>query len=131
MDASIGFVEELDLYSVIGEEGFQRLIGEFYTQVRYDDILGPLYPQNEFDAAEGRLRDFLIGRFGGPQRYIENRGHPRLRMRHARFPVTQAARDRWMKLMDHALARVALPGEAEQILRAYFESTATAMINRA
>ena len=115
---------------MLGEEGFQRLIGEFYTHVRYDDILGPLYPQNEFDAAEERLRDFLIGRFGGPQRYIENRGHPRLRMRHAPFPVTLQARDRWMQIMDRALAKVAMPPEVEQILRAYFESTATAMINR-
>ncbi len=123
-------MEELDVYKALGEEGFRRLIAEFYTQVRYDDILGPLYPQNEFDAAEERLRDFLIGRFGGPQRYIENRGHPRLRMRHAPFPVTQAARDRWMKLMDHALSKVEMPGEVESILRSYFESTATAMINR-
>lgn len=123
-------MEELDLYTVLGEEGFRRLIGDFYTQVRYDDILGPLYPQNEFDAAEERLRDFLIGRFGGPQRYIENRGHPRLRMRHAPFPVNQAARDRWMQLMNRALSRVSMPPEAESILRAYFESTATAMINR-
>lgn len=123
-------MEELEVYSVLGEEGFQRLIGEFYTQVRYDDILGPLYPQNEFEAAEERLREFLIGRFGGPQRYIEKRGHPRLRMRHAPFPVTQAARDRWMEIMDRALAKVPMPAEAEQLLRAYFESTATAMMNR-
>lgn len=123
-------MEELDLYHVLGEDGFQRLIGEFYTQVRQDDILGPLYPQNDFAGAEERLRDFLIGRFGGPQRYIENRGHPRLRMRHAPFPVTSAARDRWMEIMDRALAKVPMPPEAEQLLRAYFDSTATAMMNR-
>lgn len=130
-DASIGSVEEQDLYTVLGEEGFRRLIGEFYTRVRYDDILGPLYPQHEFDAAEERLRDFLIGRFGGPQRYIENRGHPRLRMRHAPFPVTPEARNRWMELMNQAMANTPMPAEATDLLRAYFESTATAMINRA
>lgn len=130
-DASIGSVEEQDLYTVLGEEGFRRLIGEFYTRVRYDDILGPLYPQHEFDAAEERLRDFLIGRFGGPQRYIENRGHPRLRMRHAPFPVTLEARNRWMELMNQAMASTPMPAEATDLLRAYFESTATAMINRA
>ncbi len=123
-------MEELELYSVLGEEGFRRLVGEFYTRVRYDDILGPLYPQHEFDAAEERLRDFLIGRFGGPQRYIENRGHPRLRMRHAPFAVTPQARDRWMQLMTVALEKTPMPPEADQILRSYFESTATAMINR-
>jgi hemoglobin len=124
-------VEEHEIYSVIGEDGFRRLIRAFYSQVPQDDILGPLYPADDFPGAEERLRDFLIFRFGGPGRYIENRGHPRLRMRHAPFPVDPAARDRWLQLMDRALKETAVPEEAEQILRAYFESTAHAMMNRA
>ena len=79
--------------------------------------------------AEQRLRDFLIGRFGGPQRYVEQRGHPRLRMRHAPFRVNRAARDRWMLLMNNALAEAALPADAEQHLRKFLEEVATFMIN--
>jgi hemoglobin len=123
-------VEENQVYSAIGEEGFKQLVGNFYRQVASDDILGPLYPQDDFTGAEERLRNFLIFRFGGPQYYIEQRGHPRLRMRHAPFPVNQAARDRWMQLMDKALEAVPMPEEAQQLLRTYFESTATAMMNR-
>ncbi|MFL6465776.1 MAG: globin [Bryobacteraceae bacterium] len=123
-------MEENEIYSVLGEEGIARLVGSFYRQVAADDVLGPLYPEHDFAGAEERLRNFLIFRFGGPQHYIEQRGHPRLRMRHAPFPVDQAARDRWMKLMENALAQVEMPEEAKQILRSYFESTATAMMNR-
>ena len=123
-------MEENEIYSVLGEEGFTHLVGLFYRQVSTDDVLGPLYPEHDFAGAEERLRNFLIFRFGGPQHYIEQRGHPRLRMRHAPFPVDQAARDRWMKLMENALMEVKMPEEAKQILRSYFQSTATAMMNR-
>jgi hemoglobin len=123
-------VEEDEIYPLIGEEGFTRLIAAFYRQVPTDDVLGPLYPPGDFEGAEKRLRDFLIFRFGGPPRYIEDRGHPRLRMRHAPFPVNQAARDRWMKLMDQAFHEAGLQPEAEAVLRRFFDSTATAMMNR-
>ena len=123
-------MEEHELYNAIGEDGFTRLVHAFYAQVPQDDVLGPLYPAGDFAGAEERLRDFLIYRFGGPARYIENRGHPRLRMRHAPFPVDPAARDRWLQLMDKALTQVNLPPDSEQVLRAYFESTAHAMMNR-
>lgn len=123
-------MEEHELYGVIGEEGFTRLIHAFYAQIPQDSILGPLYPEGDFAGAEERLRDFLIYRFGGPARYIENRGHPRLRMRHAPFPVDPAARDRWLQLMNKAFAEAKLPAEAEEILRKYFEPTADAMMNR-
>lgn len=129
-DASIVSVEENEVYSTIGDEGFRKLIGNFYRQVVTDDILGPLYPHDDLPGAEERLRDFLIFRFGGPPAYLEKRGHPRLRMRHAPFPVNQAARDRWMQLMEKAIQTVPMPDEAQQLLRAYFESTATAMMNR-
>lgn len=123
-------VNENEIYSVIGEDGFQRLVAAFYKQVPDDDVLGPLYQGRDLAAAEQRLREFLIFRFGGPERYVEQRGHPRLRMRHAPFPVDQTARDRWLQLMSNALAEARLPEEAEQILRSYFESTATFMMNR-
>ncbi len=123
-------MEESEVYAALGEDGFRRLIAAFYRQIPNDDVLGPLYPPDDFAGAEKRLRDFLIFRFGGPQHYIEERGHPRLRMRHAPFPVNQTARDRWMKLMNNALEEIAAPSDVKQILHAYFDSTATAMMNR-
>ncbi len=123
-------MEEQEVYAAIGEQGFERLIAAFYRQVPNDDLLGPMYRKRDFAGAEKRLRDFLIFRFGGPQRYIEERGHPRLRMRHAPFEVTSGARNRWVQLMENAIRETDIPMEAKQILLAYFESAATAMINR-
>jgi hemoglobin len=123
-------LEDNEIYPAIGEDGFQRLVAAFYRQVPHDDILGPMYPKDDMEGAEQRLRDFLIFRFGGPQHYIEQRGHPRLRMRHAPFAVGQAARDRWVQLMDRALDETKLPVGAEETLRRFFHSTATFMINR-
>jgi hemoglobin len=120
---------EATIYSIIGEEGFARLVAAFYRQVPNDDLLGPIYPEHDRQGAEQRLRDFLIFRFGGPQRYIEQRGHPRLRARHLPFPINQAARDRWLQLMDNAFACATLPKEAEDQLRSFFEQTSTFMIN--
>jgi hemoglobin len=129
-DVRIGVVEDKDVYGAIGEDGFRSLVAAFYRQVPTDDILGPMYPKEDMEGAETRLRDFLIFRFGGPQHYIEHRGHPRLRMRHAPFAVGQAARDRWVALMNRALDEARLPAEAEEPLRRFFESTATFMMNR-
>jgi hemoglobin len=123
-------VTESEIYSVIGEEGFQSLIAAFYRQVPHDEVLAPMYPEGDFAGAEQRLRDFLIFRFGGPNRYIEDRGHPRLRMRHAPFPVDQSAREHWLQMMSKALAETAIPAEAKEILWSYFEATAAAMMNR-
>ena len=120
---------EGDIYAHIGEEGFARLVTAFYNQVPADDILGPMYPAEDLPGAEQRLRDFLVGRFGGPQRYIESRGHPRLRMRHMPFKLDHAARDRWVQLMDKALEEAALPAESTAALREFFHHMATFMIN--
>jgi hemoglobin len=119
------------VYARIGEEGFARLIRAFYAQVPGDDILGPMYPADDLHGAEERLRDFLIGRFGGPMRYTEQRGHPRLRMRHMPFAITTAARDRWVELMDRALSEASLPADVTAVLHEFFQATATFMVNRA
>jgi hemoglobin len=124
-------MNDSDVCASIGEDGFRRLVAAFYRQVPGDDILGPMYKPSDLAGAEERLRDFLIFRFGGPARYIENRGHPRLRMRHAPFPVNQAARDRWIQLMERALDEARLPEEASARLREFFGSTATFLVNRA
>jgi len=123
-------VNDDQIYDLIGEDGFRRLIRAFYSQVPGDDILGPMYPAEDLAGAEQRLADFLIFRFGGPPRYIEERGHPRLRMRHLPFAIGQAARDRWVANMDRAFEEAQLPAEAAQVLRTFFAEIATFMINR-
>ena len=122
-------VEDQDLFALIGEDGFRRLVSAFYRQVPQDDLLGPMYHGRDLAEAESRLRDFLIFRFGGPPRYIEERGHPRLRIRHAPFAIGRAARDRWMQLMNNAFSEAALPIEAEAMLREFLDGVATFMIN--
>jgi hemoglobin len=123
-------LNELDVYTAIGEEGFHRLVAAFYRQVPADDVLGPMYPSHDLAGAEQRLRDFLIGRFGGPPRYIQQQGHPRLRMRHAPFPIDVSARNRWLQLMTRAIDEAALPQPAADILRGFFDEVATMMVNR-
>jgi hemoglobin len=123
-------MDDQDIYGLIGEDGFRRLIGAFYKQIPQDDLLGPMYPKHDIPGAEERLRDFLIFRFGGPQKYIEERGHPRLRMRHVPFVIGQAERNRWIELMNNAFAEAKLLPEAEAMLREFFDGVATFMINR-
>jgi len=123
-------VEEQHVYSAIGPAGFERLAASFYRQVPDDDVLGPMYQEDDLEGARQRLRDFLIFRFGGPRNYIEQRGHPRLRIRHAPFAIGQTARDRWLQLMTRALDEAALPDEPRQILQSFFESTTTFLKNR-
>ncbi|MEM8738515.1 MAG: globin [Planctomycetota bacterium] len=119
------------LYAEVGDDGFARLTAAFYRRVRRDDLLGPMYPADDWAGAEARLRDFLVQRFGGPARYSQTRGHPRLRMRHAPFPIDVAARDRWMQHMTDALAEAELPPAAAARLAQFFAQVATFMINRA
>lgn len=118
------------IYQRIGDEGFTRLVAAFYRRVKQDDLLGPMYPPEDFVAAEQRLRDFLIQRLGGPTTYSQERGHPRLRMRHGPFHIDQPARDRWMALMEASLEETALPDDVTNLLRGFFQTTATFMINQ-
>jgi hemoglobin len=126
----LGKVEEQEIYAVIGSDGFERLVAAFYRQIPSDDILGPLYQGHDLEGAERRLRDFLMFRFGGPSTYLETRGHPRLRMRHAPFAIGTAARDRWVQLMNRALDESSLPEQAHATLQAFFANTATFLMNR-
>lgn len=123
-------MEEQEIYPAIGQEGFERLVAAFYRQIPGDDLLGPLYPAHDLHGAEQRLRDFLIFRFGGPPAYLEQRGHPRLRMRHAPFAIGEMQRDRWVQFMNRALDEADLPEQPREALRAFFASTATFLINR-
>lgn len=122
-------IGEHKIYELIGEEGFDRLVAAFYRQIPHDDILGLMYPANDLPGAQTRLRDFLIFRFGGPARYIESRGHPRLRMRHFPFAITVHGRDRWLTLMAKAFAEADLPPAAARPLQRFFAQTAHFLIN--
>ncbi|PJF41804.1 MAG: hypothetical protein CUN55_11390 [Phototrophicales bacterium] len=119
-----------DVFERIGHEGFERLVHAFYQRVATDDILRPMYPSGDLAPAERRLRLFLEQYFGGPTTYSQQRGHPRLRARHLRFPIDQAARDRWVSLMLAALEEAELPDDVAAIMRQYFEQAATFLINR-
>ena len=123
-------VREGEVFGLVGEVGFQRLVAAFYQKVPTDEILGPMYPPDDLAGAEARLRGFLIGRFGGPQTYIQERGHPKLRMRHMPFALTRAARDRWVTLMGNALDDVSFPSAVDALLRVFFAQTATFLVNK-
>jgi hemoglobin len=123
-------VEEHEVYQAIGSEGFERLIAAFYRRVPNDAVLGAMYPASDLAGAETRLRGFLIYRFGGPQDYIAERGHPRLGMRHGRFSIDDRARQHWLRLMNEAFEEARLPADAELVLRKFFENTAAFLRNR-
>ncbi|MFN8125534.1 MAG: globin [Candidatus Nanopelagicales bacterium] len=114
-----------------GEDFFTDLVAGFYARVVTDDLLRPMYPEDDLGPAERRLRLFLMQYWGGPTTYGDERGHPRLRMRHAPFPVTQAARDRWLELMRASLDDngADLDEESRERLWQYLVSAADAMVN--
>ncbi|MFO0247984.1 MAG: globin [Planctomyces sp.] len=123
-------LSENNLVTVLGVGGIERLVAAFYRQIPGDDLLGPMYPAEDLAGAEERLRLFLVFRFGGPQDYLQRRGHPALRMRHAPFAVTQAARDRWMQLMENAIVECEFSEEVQGVLRGILGNVATFLINR-
>ncbi len=122
--------EAFTVYDSVGDVGIRRLVAEFYSTIPGDEILGPMYPPHDLAAAERRLADFLIFRFGGPDTYLRERGHPQLRMRHIQFAITSAARDRWVELMDAALEKAAFPPAALTAVKRFLHEAATFLINR-
>ena len=118
------------IFDRVGEAAICGLVGRFYARVRNDDLIGPMYPPGDWENAERRLRLFLIQRFGGPPTYSEQRGHPRLRMRHAPFAITEAAAVRWLELMRDSLAAADdIPADVSKAMWPYFVSTANFMVN--
>ncbi len=120
---------EHTVFAMIGSDGMQRLVAAFYAQVPDDDILGPMYPDDDLAGAEERLRDFLTYRFGGPQNYLQKRGNPMLRGRHSPFQVTPLAAERWMQLMTNAFDVAKLPAEAEAIMKPFLQNVAEFLVN--
>jgi len=119
-----------DLHPRLGDEPFSRLVESFYARIRDDDLLGPMYPDDDWEGARHRLLGFLIQRCGGPDTYSQQRGHPRLRMRHAPFAIDQAARDRWMQLMTASMPDAGLTDDDAALLHGFFDTVATHMMNR-
>ncbi|WP_425954605.1 globin [Xylanimonas sp. McL0601] len=112
-----------------GHETFVRLVDHFYEGVADDDVLRPMYPEGDLGPAKERLTLFLEQYWGGPTTYSEQRGHPRLRMRHAPFKVNPEARDRWLAHMRDAVESLGLPPMYESQLWDYLERAAFSMIN--
>lgn len=112
-----------------GRATFEKLVRAFYAGVATDELLRPMYPEADLEGAIQRLTGFLEQYWGGPGSYSEQRGHPRLRMRHQPFKVNPAARDRWLVHMRAALDALDLPPLQDGMLWGYFERAAFAMVN--
>lgn len=113
-----------------GEETVTRIVAAFYRHVADDEVLRPLYPEEDLGPAEERLRMFLEQYWGGPRTYSEERGHPRLRMRHAPFVITEFHRDLWLKHMRDALDQRCLPPEQDAQMWDYLVMAANSMVNQ-
>ncbi len=121
----------ISLYEAVGgEETFRRLVGRFYQEVAKDPELRPVYPSRDLGPAEEHLRLFLIQYWGGPGTYSERRGHPRLRMRHARFTIGEAERDAWLRHMRTALDELELDEALDAQLWDYLVMAAHSLVNQ-
>ena len=117
--------------AVGGEPTFRRIVARFYAEVAADDVLRAVYPEDELGPAEERLRLFLMQYWGGPTTYSDQRGHPRLRMRHAPFRIGPRERDAWLRAMRIAIDEAGLAERHREQLWSYMESTASHMVNSA
>ena len=123
-------MDEAEIWRLVGPEGFRTLVAAFYRRVRNDDLIGPLYPPEDLEGAERRLREFLCFRFGNEPAYLLERGHPRLRLRHLHFAIGPAERDRWLELMDESMVESELPRAARAPLQVFFTGVADFMRNQ-
>ncbi len=123
-------MDEAVIYTILGESGFTKLVAAFYERIKTDDLIKPMYPEDDMEGSEERLRDFLLFRFGNDPRYQAKRGHPRLRMRHAPFAIGEAEVDRWLKLMDEAMVETMVPDSIQLELRTFFTMVAHNMKKR-
>jgi hemoglobin len=113
-----------------GEATFRLLVKRFYAGVASDPVLRAVYPEEDLSGATERLTLFLIQYWGGPSTYSDQRGHPRLRMRHQPFAIGQAERDAWLGHMTAAVETLDLAPSVRKALLDYFETASTAMINQ-
>lgn len=114
----------------VGSEGIAKMVSAFYRRVQKDELIGPMYPEGDWEGSEERLRDFLKFRLLGDPTYTFKRGHPRLRMRHMGFAIGEPERDRWVALMDEAMGEVEVPEEVRAMLHEFFAQVADFMRNQ-
>jgi hemoglobin len=130
MEIPRGSLQTETFYEQVGgEDTFRRLVHRFYEGVAEDPVLRPMYPEEDLGPAEERLALFLMQYWGGPRTYSDERGHPRLRMRHMPFKVDRAAHDAWLKHMRDAVDSLGLAPEHERQLWDYLVYAANSMIN--
>ncbi len=122
--------EEISFFEAVGgEPTFRKLVDRFYEGVATDPLLRPMYPEGDLGPASDRMRLFLMQYWGGPTTYSDERGHPRLRMRHAPFVVDAAARDAWLTHMRAAVDSIGLEPARKDQLWQYLERAAYFMVN--
>lgn len=125
--------EQLLYERVDGEVFFTRLVDRFYDAVVQDPVLAPLYPPDDIEGARARLTGFLVQFWGGPDTYSQQRGHPRLRMRHAPYVIGEAEREAWFRHMATAVGAAVEAGELsaedEARMLSYFHRAAQHMVN--
>ena len=120
----------MSLYDEVGGEPvFRRLVDRFYDGVAGDPVLRPLYPDEDLGPARDRLRMFLVQYWGGPTTYSDNRGHPRLRMRHATWVIGEREREAWLRHMGAAVDSLALPEAAHAAVWEHLERAAYSLVN--
>jgi len=125
-------MDEQSFYDRIGgHQVFENLASHFYALVTADPILRPMYPDKDLKGAARRLMLFLEQYWGGPKTYGEERGHPRLRMRHAGFHINEAARDAWLRCMKSAVDEIDCDSALKAELWSYMEGAAQFMVNQA
>lgn len=122
--------EAQSFYDAVGGEAtFRKIVGRFYAEVATDEVLRPLYPEEDLGPAEERLRLFLMQYWGGPHTYSDNRGHPRLRMRHAPFQVGPLQKEAWLRCMRIAVDEAGLDEQHRAQLWNYLEMAANSLVN--
>lgn len=124
---------EPSLYDQLGEDFFRRLVHGFYKQVKIDDLLGPMYPHDDWEGAENRLRWFLVQYWGGPHTFQAERGRPMLRKRHFPFSIGVPEAERWLEMMERSLDQFdedELPADVRAQLWNHMQRVAYMMINK-
>lgn len=124
-------MNEAGVMELCGEDGIRQMVAAFYRRVPTDDLLAPMYPSDDWKGSEERLAEFLLFRLGGSSRYLELRGHPKLRMRHIGFRIGIAERDRWLEIMTAAMEETSVPPAAREFLDPFFAQVADFLRNQA
>lgn len=123
-------MDEKRIIQEIGREGLIKITSTFYQKIKLDALIGPMYPKDQWEASETRLREFLLMRIAGETDYIKHRGHPRLKMRHVPFAIGIKERDRWLQLMSESISENSIPEQSASELNKFFSEVADFMRNK-